>query len=75
MAKSCVLVLDDEHMLEELLEHILGRAGYNHISFRDGTHALNFIKVSPILLSWCLLEEFVPTMGHLGVVTFPLAGS
>ncbi len=60
MAKSCVLVLDDEHKLEELYEHILGMAGYDHICFRDGTHALNFLKGNHSNINLALINQKIP---------------
>jgi CheY-like chemotaxis protein len=45
-SKGRVLVVDDEELVEEMLERILERLGYDHVSYNDPHKALAFFGVN-----------------------------
>ena len=53
MSKTHVLVVDDEELYRRALERILGRAGHQVITARDGSEALSMLASHPIDLVLC----------------------
>ncbi len=62
MAKGCILVVDDEHILEELYQDMLASAGYSHVSFNDAREALNYLMVNSSRMDLAVIDLSLPFM-------------
>lgn len=62
---SCILVVDDDLRLCELLTQVLQEEGYQVQCVNDGESALNYMKMSPVDL--VLLDVMLPNIDGLQV--------
>jgi DNA-binding NtrC family response regulator len=61
-SKKLILVVDDEHMIEEMMEMQLQRAGYKHASFNDPKQAMEFFVKNHEDLDLAILDLTMPKM-------------
>lgn len=65
MARSTILVVDDEKEIRELIEIYLKNEGYNVITAEDGLKALNIVKKDTIHL--IILDNMLPNIDGMQV--------
>ncbi len=60
MRKGCILVVDDEHMLEEAYGMMLSGVGYDRICYCDAKDALDFLLKNHSKIDLALIDLTMP---------------
>ena len=62
MAKGCILVVDDEPMIERAYEELLESSGYERISYNDAQEAFYFLMVNHSKIDVALIDLTMPNV-------------
>ena len=57
-----VMVVDDEHMIEQMIEAHLKKKGYEHVSFHDALAAMEFFRDNYDNIGLAIIDLTMPAL-------------